>query len=101
MDSGAAPSYIRAMRRAVLLLAMSVACAPAACGPVELPSDANRAVIQYDPRQATLIDATVLARAACARYGKRAAFDELTGDGLDDALFNCLPQTAQAPPAMP
>jgi hypothetical protein len=89
------------MRRAVLFLPLGLALALAACGPVALRSDANRAVIQYDPHDATLAEATAVARASCAQYGKRASFYELTGDGRYDALFDCLPQTAQAPPAMP
>lgn len=90
------------MRPATGILATGLALALAACGPVELRSDANRAVIQYDPDNTTLADATALARASCATYGKRTTFYELTtGDGLYDALFDCVPQTAQAMPAMP
>jgi hypothetical protein len=90
------------MRRVVLFLAMSSTLALAACGPVELRADANRVVYQYDPNESTLPDAAALAWASCAQYGKRAAFSELTDDGrYHDAHFDCLPQTAQAPPAMP
>ena len=64
-------------------------------------ADANHVVYQYDPRKATIADAVALAQQSCAHYGKRASFYELTGDGLNEALFDCLPQTAQAPPAMP
>ena len=80
---------------------MGLALALAGCGPVELRSDADRAVIQYDSHDSTLADATALARTACARYGKDAAFYQLTGDGLNDAFFNCVPQTAQTPPKTP
>ena len=80
---------------------MGLAFALAACGPVALRTDANHVVYQYDPQQTTLADAAALASASCARYGKHASFHELTGDSLHDALFDCLPQTAQAPPAMP
>lgn len=90
------------MRSAMLLPVMSLVLALAACGPVELRSDANRVVYQYNPNDSTLADATALAQAACARYGKRASFSELTDDGrYYDALFDCLPHAAQAPPAMP
>jgi hypothetical protein len=89
------------MRHAVRLLVMSLALALAACGPVALRSDANYVVYQYNPSHATLAEATALARASCAQYGKRPSFYELTGNSLHDALFDCLPQTAQAPPAMP
>jgi len=89
------------MRRAAPFLVMSFALALAACGPVALRSDANRVVYEYDPNKSTLADVAALARASCAQYGKRASFYELTGDGVYDANFHCLPQTGQAPPTMP
>jgi len=89
------------MRRAVLFFPLGLTLGLAARGPVKLRSDANRAVIQYDSHDATLADATAVARASCAQYGKRASFSELTGDGRCNALFECLPQMAQAPRAMP
>jgi hypothetical protein len=87
------------------LLAVAFTLTLASCGPVELRADANRAVYRYDPDDASLPEVAALARQSCARWGKRAAFSELTAsdarDPLADALFDCLPQTAQAPPAMP
>lgn len=86
----------------MLLPVMSLALALAACGPVELRSNANRVAYQYNPNDSTLADAAALAQASCAHYDKRASFSELTDDGrYYDALFDCLPQAAQARPAMP
>lgn len=90
------------MRRAMPFPVMSLDLALAACGLVGLRSDANRVVYQYDPNESTLADAAALTQASCADYGKRASFDELTDDGhYYGALFDCLPQTAQALSAMP